>query len=111
MLQWANDQKVLDEKVNVLGGKFQDRLNDASNQGNSTAQAQTALNSYQANKEDATQATVDGLKAVLAAKPDSYEANRAVLKTYYGKLAAAHNELDKALPTAKTIVLQIRSYK
>lgn len=110
LLLWANSQIVLDEKVNVFGGKLQERLNAASDAGTSIAQAQTLLNSYQTNKTRAKEATAEALKSTLAVKAGSYEANRAVLKTYYTKLANAHTEVKTALDTGQDVVKLIASF-
>lgn len=111
LVVWANKQTALDEKVNVLGGKFQERINDASSSGNSTATAQTSLNSYQANKTQAKTQTAEALKAALAVKIGSYEANRAVMKTYFDKLSSSHGQVENALSTATTITQEIAAYK
>ena len=111
MLVWANDQTKLNDKINVWGGKFQERLNDAGSSGNSIATAQTQLNSYQTNKTRAKDATTIALKAAFAAKPGSYEANRSVLKTYYAQLANAHNEVKNAMATADQLIAIVASYK
>jgi hypothetical protein len=111
LLMWSNDQTKLDEKVNVLGGKFQERLDSASNNGNGTAAGQTLLNTYQSSKTLAKDGTPKAMQLILGVKPNSFQANRQVLKGYYSQLASVHNELDKATDTAKLLVKEIRTYK
>lgn len=111
LLLWANDQTVLGEKVNVLGGKFQERLNDASNSGNGIAAAQTLLNTYQSAKTTAKEATAKALKSVTEVKPGTFNANKAVLESYYNQLATAHAELGKSAEASKQIITHIKSYK
>lgn len=111
LLRWANDQTVLAEKINVLGGKFQERLNDASNSGESIATAQTNLNSYQSDKTTAKDLTAKARKSTFEVKPSTFNANKAVLKGYYEQLNLAHTNLDRATTTAKTIIAEIKKYK
>jgi hypothetical protein len=111
MLFWADDQAVLYTKVNVLGGKFQERLNAASDQGTSVAKAQISLNSYQTNKTTIKDNTTSALQLLTDVKPNTFNANRAVLKSYYNRLATSHNELKKALVTSQDLLLQIRAFK
>ncbi len=111
MWLWANDQTILDEKVNVLGGKFQERINAASNSATSTAKAQTILNSYQTNKKLAKDLTASAINSVTEVKPNTFNANRPVLKSYYDKLALAHNEIEKALRSATQLTTEIRTYR
>jgi predicted ribosomally synthesized peptide with SipW-like signal peptide len=111
LLLWANDQMVLEEKINVLGGKFQERLNEASNSGNSIATAQTALNSYQAAKTTAKDTTAKALKAAAEVKPSTFNANEAVIKSYHDQLAAAHTEVGKAVEASKQLIAHIKAYK
>lgn len=111
LLLWAHDQTILGEKINVLGGKFQERLNDASNSGNGIASAQTLLNSYQAAKTTAKDTTAKALKATTELKPSTFNANKAVLKSYYDQLTVAHAELGKSIDTSKQIITHIKSYK
>jgi len=111
LLVWANYQTLLEEKVNVLGGKFQERLNDASNSGESIATAQTKVNDYQSNKTTAKATTAKALKAVNELRPSTFNANKAVLKTYYDQLLSAHNDISKAVATSKLIITEIKTYK
>jgi hypothetical protein len=111
LLRWAGDQAILTEKVNILGGKFQERLNDASNSGESIAKAQTHLNSYQSDKTTAKDLTARALKSTLEVKPSTFNANKAVLKAYYEQLNLAHTNLDRAVTTTKAIILEIRKYE
>jgi hypothetical protein len=111
LLLWANAQTIFEEKINVLGGKFQERLNDASNSGESIATAQTLVNSYQSNKTTAKDATAKSLKSVNDVKPGTFNANKAVLKSYYDQLNLAHSELNKAAGTSKQIITEIKTYK
>lgn len=111
LLVWANSQTLLEEKVNVLGGKFQERLNDASNSGETIAVAQTQLNDYQSNKTTAKETTAKALKAAAELRPDTFNANKAVLKSYYDQLNSAHNIIAKTLETSKLVIIQIKTYK
>jgi hypothetical protein len=111
LLQWANSQTVLEEKINVLGGKFQERLNDASNSGEGIATAQTQLNGYQSDKTSAKASTAAALKAANELRPGTFNANKAVVKSYYDQLSGAHIGLDKAVSTSKAIILEIKTYK
>lgn len=112
MLRWANDQSVLVEKVNVLGGKFQERLNEASDKGSAgVATAQISLNSYQTNKTAAKAQTAAALKLIAETKPNTFNANRAVQKNYYNQLATSHNELVKAQTSGKELYTQIRAFQ
>lgn len=108
MLAWADDQSILNTKYNTLGGKFQERLNDASGQGASIADSQTVLNNYQAHKTNATAATTKVLKELPTIKAADYNANRAVLKTYLSQLSSAHTELTGALDNAKSLTTAIQ---
>lgn len=110
LMLWANDQALLEEKINILGGKFQERLNDASNSGESIATAQTHLNSYQSDKTTAKDLTARALKSAAEVKPNTFNANKAVLKGYYEQLNLAHTNLDRAITTSKAIILEIRKY-
>jgi len=103
LLVWANGQTALESKVNILGGKYQERLNDASSQGGATATGQTYINTYQAGKTTAQGLTADALKLTVAVKPGDYNANRSVLRTYYGKMDTAHKELAKAVKAASDL--------
>jgi len=111
MFVWANGQTALETKVNVLGGKFQERVNDGSSSGDDVAQAQILINTFQAGKTTAIGLTADALKAVTAVKPGDYNANRSVLKTYYSKLSNAHDELNKSLTATTGLVNQISTFK
>ena len=111
LLVWANSQTVLEEKVNVLGGKFQERLNDASNSGESIATAQTQLNDYQSNKTTAKNTTAKALKATAELRPDTFNANKAVLKSYYDQLNSAHTVIGNMITTSKAIITEIKTYK
>ena len=108
LLVWANDQTTLETKYNKLGGKFQERLNDASSKGASTSTPQITLNNYQAHKTNMTTATAGVMKDVPAIKPGDYNANRAVLKTFYSKLESAHKEMEAALTNSKDLVTAIQ---
>lgn len=110
LLVFADDQSVLGDKINRVGGKFQERINEASSSGRPTATAQTALNSYQANKVTARGLTDNVLKVVPTIKPGEQGSNRAVLKTYYEQLATAHNELTKALDSAKKLAVEVQKF-
>jgi hypothetical protein len=96
LLTWANGQSALEDKVNIVGGKYQERINDADSQGKDTAQAQIFLNTFQAGKTTATGLTATVLKAVPPIKPGDYNANRSVLRTYYAQLSTAHDNLKKS---------------
>jgi|GEM_PF-1918740 len=111
MLVWADDQAVLEDKFNKLGGKFQERLNDASSEGQSTSQTQITLNNYQAHKLNAKNATSVVLREVIAIKAGDYNANRAVLKTYLAKLVLARDELSAGVTNATAITLDIQKLK
>lgn len=110
LLVWADDQAVLNDKFNVVGGKFQERVNEASNNGKSTALSQTLLNSYQANKVTAKDLTAKVIKVVPTIKPGEHNSNRAVLKTYYDQLNTAHTELTKALDSAKKLAVEVQKF-
>jgi hypothetical protein len=110
LLLWGNDQQVLAEKANVLGGKMQERLNDASNAGKSIATAQTLLNTYQTSKKTAQDTNEKALKATMAIKPSTFNANKAVLQAHYNELATAHDSLQKTSDDSKDIILAIRAY-
>lgn len=111
MWLWANDQTILGEKVNVLGGKFQERINDASNSATSTAKAQTLLNSYQTNKTSTKDLTAKALVSITEVAPNTFNANRPVLKSYYDRLASSHNEIEKAMRTSTQLTTEIRTYR
>jgi len=111
LLLWANDQTVLGEKVNVLGGKFQERMNDASNSGDSIAATQTLQNSYQSYKTSAKDTTAKALEAIAKVQPGTFNANKAVLQQYYDQLSSAHGSLDQAVDTSSSIITQIKGYK
>lgn len=110
LLVFADDQSVLGDKVNRVGGKFQERINEASASGRPTATAQTSLNSYQANKVTARDLTDKVVKIVPTIKPGEQSSNRAVLKTYYEQLTTAHNELTKALDSAKKLTAEVQKF-
>jgi hypothetical protein len=110
LLVFADDQAALESKVNRIGGKFQERINEASSAGKATATAQAALNSYQANKTTATGLTADVIKVVPTIRPGEHNSNRAVLKTYYDKLSTAHNELTKALDSTKKLYTETQKF-
>ncbi len=110
LLVWANDQTNAEAKYNTLGGKFQERINEASSNGKSTAEAQTALNGFQAGKATATNLTGQVVKVVPVIRAGEYGANRSVLKTYYDQLTTAHNELAKALANAKTLAIEAQKF-
>lgn len=111
MLLWANDQAVLLEKINVLGGKLQERLNEGSNSGNTTAAAQTMLNTYQTNKGTAKDSNQAAVKSLIAVKVDSYEANKAVLVNYNAQLVSANTQIKTSAQTGADIIKQIRAFK
>jgi len=111
LLQWANDQTILGEKVNVLGGKFQERLNSASNSGESIAAAQTQLNSYQSDKTAAKDNTAKALENIAKVQPGTFSANKAVLEQYANQLSTANASLKRATDTSVTIITQIKTYK
>jgi len=110
LLVWADDQAVMEDKFNVAGGKFQERINEASTDGKSTATAQTALNSYQANKVTAKDLTAKVIKVVPTIRPGEHNANRSVQKSYFDQLASAHNELTKALASAKKLAAEVQGF-
>lgn len=110
LLVFANDQTVLGDKINRVGGKFQERINEASSNGVSTAMAQTSLNSYQANKVTARDLTDAVVKVVPTIQPGEQSSNRAVLRTYYDQLNTAHNELTKAVGSAKTLAVEVQKF-
>lgn len=110
LLVWADDQAVIEDKFNVVGGKFQERVNEASTDGKGTATAQTALNSFQANKVTAKELTAQVIKVVPTIRPGEHNANRSVQKTYYGQLSTAHNELAKALVSAKKLAAEVQGF-
>ncbi len=100
LLVWANGQTALEEKVNVLGGKYQERLNTASGKGQDISAAQIIVNSLQADKITANGLTAAALKDSTAVKPGDYNANRSVLRTYYTKLNTAHERLSNVIKSA-----------
>ena len=93
-----------------IGGKFQERINEASSAAKATATAQAALNSFQANKTTASALTSEVIKVVPTIKPGEHNSNRAVLKTYYDKLSSAHNELTKALDSTKKLYVEAQKF-
>lgn len=111
LLAWADDQSQLTDKFNRVGGKFQERTDDASNSGKSVAAAQTLLNSYQANKITAKPLTAAVIKVVPTIRPGEHNSNRSVLKTYYDQLSTAHNELTKANDSAKKLALEVQKFE
>ncbi len=100
---WANGQSAVETKVNVLGGKYQERLNAATDHGQDVSAAQIVVNSFQANKATGTGLTAAALTAVTAVKPGDYNANRSVLRTYYTKLANAHDNLNNIIQSASSL--------
>lgn len=110
LLAWANDQATLNEKFNKVGGKFQERADTASNNGQSIAAMQTILNGYQANKLTARSATNGVIRVVPTIRPGEQESNRSVLKTYVTQLTTANNELSKANVAAKKLAAQVQSF-
>lgn len=108
LLACADDQAVLVDKYNTLGGKFQERLNTASNNGTDVSMTQITLNNYQAHKTKAKNNVTEVLQTVPGIKAGDYNANRAVLKTYQAKLQAAHDEMAAALTNATTLTLAIQ---
>lgn len=110
LLIWANDQAVSEDKFNKVGGKFQERVDEAGASGKSTATSQTALNSLQASKVTAIDLTNKVVKVVPTILPGEQNSNRSVLKTYYDQLSTAHNELSKALGNAKILVTEAQRF-
>jgi hypothetical protein len=110
LLAWADDQSATTDKFNIVGGKFQERSDAASNDGKSVATAQTQLNSYQANKVTAKPLTANVIKIVPTIRPGEHNSNRSVLKTYYDQLSTAHNELTKANASAKLLALEVQKF-
>lgn len=107
MLVWANGQSAVESKVNVLGGKYQERLNTAADHGQDTSAAQVLVNSLQASKSTATDLTTAALKAVPIVKPGDYNANRSVLRTYYTQLSTAHDNLSNVLKSASSLTTEM----
>ncbi len=110
LLVWANDQVISEDKFNVVGGKFQERINAASNNGSSTAASQTALNSFQASKVTAGDLTTKVIRVVPTIRAGEQNANRSVLKTYFEQLSTAHNEMNKALVNAKLLAVEAQKF-
>lgn len=110
LLVWANSQSGVEDKINVLGGKYQERLNSAGNQGKDTSQAQILLNTFQAGKTTSSGLTAAALKSVTAVKPGDYNANRSVLKTYYSQLSNAHDEFNKVLTAASGLSSEMTKF-
>lgn len=110
LLAWANDQANLNEKFNKVGGKFQERADTASNNGQSIATMQTILNGYQANKLTARSLTNGVIRVVPTIRPGEQESNRSVLRTYVTQLTTANNELSKANAAAKKLVIQVQNF-
>lgn len=108
LLVWANDQAAIETKVNILGGKYQERLNEAGGDGKDTASAQILVNSLQANKTTSTGLTASVLKDVPVIKAGEYNANRSVLKTYYAKLSIAHDQLGSVIKSASGLTVEMR---
>ena len=111
LLVWANAQGSLEARLNVVGGKFQERLNNASDNGQNTAVAQTVLNSLQANKSTSSDLTTKAMATVIAIKPGDYNANRSVLRTFYNQMSTAHDQLANASQSANSLARAVAQYK
>jgi hypothetical protein len=103
LLTWANGQSALEDKINILGGKYQERLNTATDRGQDTSAAQVLVNTFQASKTTASGLTTTVIKTVPTVKPGDYNANRSVLRTYYTQLSTAHDNTGKAVQTASSL--------
>jgi hypothetical protein len=103
LLVWANGQTKVEDKANVLGGKYQERLNTASDHGQDTSAAQVLVNSMQANKTTGSALTASILKDIPTIKPGDYNANRSVLRTYYTKMSNAHDNLSNVVKSASSL--------
>jgi hypothetical protein len=109
LLVWANAQSTLEGKMNIFGGKFQERLNAINSQGVDTSTAQTYLNTLQAKKTTATDLTDGSLKLIAVVKPGDYTANRSVLITYQKRLSTAHDQLSTGLDAAGSLVTFLKN--
>jgi hypothetical protein len=111
MLLWANDQRILAEKANVLGGKLQERMNDASNHGVSIAHMQTLLNGYQTNKEQAKSLNESTLVLVEAVQPATFNGTKPVLQSYFDNFSKAHDALQKTSDMSKDVIIELEKSK
>lgn len=110
LLIWADDQSLVNDKVNIIGGKFQERIDEAGSSGKPTATSQTLINGYQANKVTAKDLTAKVIRVLPTIKPGEHNSNRSVLKTYYDQLNTAHNEHIKALASAKKLAAEVQQF-
>lgn len=110
LLMWGDDQAVMETKVNVVGGKFQERINEASGEGKATATAQSALNGYQSSKTAAIDLTGKVIRIVPTIRPGEHNSNRSVLKTYYDQLTTAHIELNKTVENGKKLAAEVQAF-
>lgn len=100
----ADDQQLLEAKFTTESNKMQDRLNTANNQGKDISAAQITLNDMLAHVQTAQGLSDTVAKAVPPIELGQYDANHAVLVSYYNQLKTAQDNLNAALNDAKTLL-------
>jgi hypothetical protein len=109
LVRTANDQSVVEAKLNTLIGKLQTRINSAAAKGKDIAALQSALNDMSTQVKAAQAISSAVAPKVLPLQPTDFNNDHTILSGYLAQLKTAHAANKAAANDAKTIVQDLKN--